>query len=213
MSNLTASQARSMMIAVATAVINAKEFLCEADRNIGDGDHGIGMARGCEAARKELEASDYEDVYVVFSTVGRAMIRVMGGASGIIFGLLFYAGSKNMSPRAAITQKEFSEIFQKGLVEIKAKGQARLGDKTIIDALEPMVGALTECLSPEVSLKEMLDRAYRAAEMGKERSKGYIARLGKAKTLGERAIGYPDAGAVSLTLIAETMKTWASDHL
>lgn len=213
MGHLTASQARSMMMAVATAVINAKELLCDVDRQVGDGDHGIGMAKGFAAARTALEARDAEDVYGVFATVGRTLMRVMGGASGIIFGLLFYAGSKNRPPQPALTPQEFAALFQTGLREIQAKGQAKLGDKTIVDALAPMVDALTDSVFQEVSFKDMLDRAYQAAAMGTERSKGYIARLGKAKPLGERAIGYPDAGAVSLTLIAETMRTWASDHL
>src|SRR5512138_2923072 len=112
MPGLTASQARSMLLAVAQQVIANKELLCEADRNIGDGDHGIGMANGFEAAQKELAATEFGDVYQVFSTVGRTMIKVMGGASGIIFGLLFYAGAKNMPPSGEVNQVQFAEIFE-----------------------------------------------------------------------------------------------------
>jgi dihydroxyacetone kinase-like protein len=213
MGNLTASQARLMLIQVASTVVKAKELLCEADRNIGDGDHGIGMAKGFEEARKELEAREYEDVYQVFSTVGRTMIRVMGGASGIIFGLLFYAGSKNMPPQPSISEMEFAWIFQKALIEIKAKGQAKLGDKTVVDALEPMVETLLETASKGCTLRQMLAQAYLSADAGKECTKDYIARFGKAKTLGERAIGYPDAGAVSLTMISGSMRDWATENL
>src|SRR5512140_1880936 len=124
MPGLTAAQAKSMLLAVAQAVIDHKEDLCEADRNIGDGDHGIGMANGFEAAAKELDSKEFTDVYQVFSTVGRTMIRVMGGASGIIFGLLFYAGAKNMPPKSEINTMEFAEIFEKAYHEIQAKGQA-----------------------------------------------------------------------------------------
>ena len=113
MDNLTASQARAMMIQVATTIINSKDLLCEADRHIGDGDHGIGMANGFEEARIELQAREYQDVYQVFSTVGRTMIRVMGGASGIIFGLLFYSGSKNMPPKPDLSTLNFPSSFRK----------------------------------------------------------------------------------------------------
>ena len=213
MAGLTAAQAKAMMLEVAKTVIANKEFLCEADRNIGDGDHGIGMSNGFEAVQKELMAHDFTDVYLVFSTIGRTMIKVMGGASGIIFGLLFYAGSKNMPPKEEITQAELAGIFEKADLEIKAKGQAKPGDKTLIDALDPMVAAMKTKAAQESSFPEMFEAAYQAAEDGKEASKKYIARLGKAKTLGERALGYPDAGCVSLTVIVKAMSTWAKENL
>lgn len=213
MRTMTAVQVKNMLIDVAYAVINAKELLCQADRDIGDGDHGIGMAGGFEEALKELQAKEYNDVYEVFFTVGRTMIRVMGGASGIIFGLLFYAGSKGMSPKAAINVEEFYDLFNKALVEIQGKGQAKVGDKTVIDALVPMVESLKDSAAGKLSFKEALDKAYVAAETGMEASKNYVAKFGKAKTLGERVIGFPDAGAVSLTVITKAMSEWAEKNL
>ena len=166
MHTLTAVQAKDMLINVAYAVINAKELLCQVDRDIGDGDHGIGMAGGFEEALKELQAKEYNDVYEVFFTVGRTLIRVMGGASGIIFGLLFYAGSRGMSPKAEINVEEFSDLFRKALVEIQGKGQAKPGDKTVIDALVPMVESLKESAAAKLSFKETLAKAYVAADVG-----------------------------------------------
>jgi dihydroxyacetone kinase phosphoprotein-dependent L subunit len=212
MSGLTAAQARSMLLAVAQTVIDNKEYLCEADRNIGDGDHGIGMANGFEAAQKELNAAEFTDVYQVFSTVGRTMIKVMGGASGIIFGLLFYAGAKNMPPAAEISPAGLADIFGKALLEIQAKGQAKLGDKTLIDGLEPMVQAMKRSAEAGASFPAMLEAAVEAAEQGKEATRKYVARLGKAKTLGERSLGYPDAGCVSLTVITRAMSDWARQN-
>ncbi len=209
MPGLTAAQAKSMLLAVSQTVIDNKEYLCEADRNIGDGDHGIGMANGFDAAQKELNAADFTDVYQVFSTVGRTMIKVMGGASGIIFGLLFYAGAKNMAPAAEVSPAGLAEIFEKALMEIQAKGQAKLGDKTLIDGLDPMVQAMKRSAEAGEPLPAMLEAAAEAAEHGKEATRKYVARLGKAKTLGERSLGYPDAGCVSLTVITRAMSDWA----
>ena len=213
MTGLTAPQAKSMLLAVSETVIANKELLCEADRNIGDGDHGIGMANGFEAAQKELVANEFTDVYQVFLTVGRTMIKVMGGASGIIFGLLFYAGAKNMPACGEIDQVQFAEIFEKALREIEAKGQAKLGDKTLIDGLDPMVRSMKADAARNVDFPAMLGAACEAAEKGKEATRNYIAKLGKAKTLGERALGYPDAGCVSLTVIAGAMSDWAKQNL
>ncbi len=213
MESLTASQLKNLFLYVSQVVIDSKEQLCEADRNIGDGDHGIGMANGFEAAKRELEVNEFSDVYAVFSTVGRTMIKVMGGASGIIFGLLFYAGSKNMNPEPALTTAGLVEIFEKALAEIKLKGQAKLGDKTLIDGLEPMVEAMQAGLSRNLGFSALLNEGFLAAESGKEKSKQYIAKVGKAKTLGERAIGYPDAGCVTLTIIIGAMRDWVNSQM
>jgi dihydroxyacetone kinase phosphoprotein-dependent L subunit len=210
---ITAAQTREMLRDVAQAVIAAKEQLCAADRNIGDGDHGIGMEKGFEAVLKELEYNDSRDVYSIFSTTGRTMIRVMGGASGIIFGLLFYAGSKNMPEKDSITTAEFAEIFEKALMEIQNKGQAKQGDKTLVDGLVPMVEAMRKSAENGEDFKQFLTHAYEAAEVGKQASTSYIARFGKSKTLGERAIGFPDAGCVSLTVITNAMQQWAQHNL
>jgi dihydroxyacetone kinase phosphoprotein-dependent L subunit len=213
MESLSVAQVKEMLLHVADTVITSKEILSDADRNIGDGDHGIGMALGFEAAKKELESQEISDVYSLFSTLGRTMIRVMGGASGIIFGLLFYAGAKNMPPKAELTTADFSEIFSKALLEIQNKGQAKLGDKTLVDGLHPMVVAMQESANQGDGFLTLLEKACAAAEIGKENSKQYIAKIGKAKTLGERAIGYPDAGCVSLTIICQAMREWAIDKL
>jgi len=213
MSALNAVQAKAMFLSVARTVVAHREMLCEADRHIGDGDHGIGMANGLEAAAKELETHEYSDVYLVFSAVGRAMIKIMGGASGIIFGLLFYAGAKNMPAKAEIDEADFAALFEKALREIAAKGGAKLGDKTVIDGLTPAVQAMRDSLTRRLALPEMLRAASEAAEQGAEASRGYVAKVGKAKTLGERTIGYPDAGCVSLCVIIRAMSDWAHHHI
>lgn len=207
---MTAAHAKAMFLSVARTMVAQREMLCEADRHIGDGDHGIGMANGFEAAAIELEAHEYNDVYLVFSTVGRTMMKVMGGASGIIFGLLFYAGARNVPVKAEIGEAEFIAIFAKALAEIQAKGGAKPGDKTLVDGLTPVVQAMQDGLVRGLDFPALLRAACDAAEQGREASKQYIAKVGKAKTLGERAIGYPDAGCVSLSVIMRAMSDWAT---
>ena len=208
MKSLNTTQLKSMLMYTCQVMVDSQEIMCEADRNIGDGDHGIGMAKGFEAALQELQKQEFEDVYKIFFTVGRTMIKEMGGASGIIFGMLFYAGSKNVEPSPELTVKDFVTVFDKALTEIKAKGQAQVGDKTVVDALQPMVEAMQQNLDKDLSFEEITQIALEAAIQGKENSKQYAAKFGRAKTLGDRAIGYPDAGAVSLTLIMQAMLDW-----
>ena len=208
MKSLNTTQLKSMLMYTCQVMVDSQEIMCEADRNIGDGDHGIGMAKGFEAALQELQKQEFEDVYKIFFTVGRTMIKEMGGASGIIFGMLFYAGSKNVEPSPELTVKDFVTVFDKALTEIKAKGQAQVGDKTVVDALQPMVEIMQQNLDKDLSFEEITQIALEAAIQGEENSKQYAAKFGRAKTLGDRAIGYPDAGAVSLTLILQAMLDW-----
>jgi dihydroxyacetone kinase phosphoprotein-dependent L subunit len=210
---LTAAQIKNMFLYAADKIVASKEALCNADRNIGDGDHGIGMANGFEAVKKQLETHDFTDAYLVFHSVGRTMIRVMGGASGIIFGLLFYAGSKNKPPKADLTTAEFTEIFENALKEIMIKGGAGLGDKTLVDGLTPAVNAMKDSVELRDNYKDLLEKASIAAEDGKTKSVGYIARFGKSKTLGDRAVGYPDPGCVTLTVIFGAFSEWSKQNL
>jgi dihydroxyacetone kinase len=126
---------------------------------------------------------------------------------------LFYAGAKNKPPQPTLTTAEFAEVFNQALAEIQAKGQAKLGDKTLVDGLQPMVEAMQASAAEGDGFRAMLKKGQAAAQAGKENSKGYVARFGKAKTLGERAIGYPDAGCVTLTVISEAMSEWMEKNL
>ena len=136
------------------------------------------------------------------------MIKEMGGASGIIFGLLFYAGSKDAEPSPALSVSDFCVVFERALHEIKTRGKAQPGDKTIVYALQPMVEAMLENIEKDLSYNEIVKIGLDAAENGKEESKKFVAKFGRAKTLGERAVGFPDAGAVSLTLIMQFILNW-----
>jgi dihydroxyacetone kinase-like protein len=98
-------------------------------------------------------------------------------------------------------------------MEIQAKGQAQPGDKTLVDGLNPMVAAMKSGVTEGVGFHELLARASQAAEDGKEASKQLVARFGKAKTLGERAVGFPDAGCVTLVVITRSMQEWAQQSL
>jgi dihydroxyacetone kinase phosphoprotein-dependent L subunit len=210
---LSVDQVKGMLLQVCQAVIGSKELLSQADRDIGDGDHGIGMALGFSSAKDALSTEELDDVYTVFASVGRTLIRVMGGASGIIFGLLFFAGSKNREPKNYLTIEDFQGIFEVALEEIQNKGGARVGDKTMIDALHPMVESIRDSVSERLPFEQLLEKASKSARRGMEDSKQYVAKLGKAKTLGERAIGFPDPGAVSLAIIADAMHQWAVENL
>ena len=95
---LTPAETKTMMLQVADAIIVAEPILTDADRALGDGDHGVGMERGMKAVKEALaETSDEATPGELFSTMGMAMMSSMGGASGAIFGTLFRAGKKALA--------------------------------------------------------------------------------------------------------------------
>lgn len=202
---LTAGDTKNMLLYIANKIIGKKDYLTEIDSAIGDGDHGIGMAGGMQKVKKTLLKMETTDnVYELFEKAGKAMLLSMGGASGVIFGSLYYAGAEGMENKAVLTAADVAAMERKSLTNIQERGKASLGDKTMVDALAPAVQALEE--NCDKGLLEMLKAAEAAAKQGVEDTKQYIARFGRAKSLMERAVGYQDAGATSVWLIFQGMR-------
>lgn len=207
---LNAADARNMLLYIADKIIAKKPYLTEVDSAIGDGDHGIGMAGGMQKVKKKLSHMENEEnVYALFEAAGKAMLLSMGGASGVIFGSLYLAGAKGMEAKKAIGAEELAHMEKKSLAAIQERGKAKVGDKTMVDALAPAVEAMEA--NSEKSLAEMLRAAEAAAKAGVENTKKYQAAFGRAKSLIERAIGYQDAGATFVWLIIQGMREFVED--
>ncbi len=205
---LKPNQVRLMMLKIADAIIAAEPMLSQADRDLGDGDHGLGMKRGMEAVKAQLEPMDPSSVEQVFVTTGTAMMTSMGGASGAIFGTVFRAGGKALTGRATFDSEGLALLLESALEGVMKRGGAKPGDKTMIDAVAPATAKARESIA--LSLTESLKAVAQAAAEGTEASKAMIAQFGRAKTLGEACIGFPDAGACSVTIMLSTMRDFVS---
>lgn len=202
---LSTAEVVEMLNLVADRIIEAEPMLSEADRNLGDGDHGLGMKRGMEAVKEKL-AGGAESIEKAFANTGMAMMSSMGGASGAIFGTLWRSGGKALAGKETFDAQALADLVKAGVDGVMARGGAKPGDKTMIDALHPAAEKAAEVAS--VSLPEAITAVAAAAEAGKEASKGMIATMGRAKTLGEQSIGHPDAGACSVVVIFNAMKDY-----
>ena len=200
---LKPNQVRLMMLQVADAIIVAEPMLSQADRDLGDGDHGLGMKRGMEAVKAQLEPMEAASVEQVFVATGTAMMTSMGGASGALFGTVYRAGGKAVAGREVLDAEGVALFLQAALEGVMKRGGAKPGDKTMIDALAPAAEKAKEVSG--LPLVEALAAVAAAAEAGTEASKAMIAQFGRAKTLGEACIGFPDAGACSVTIMLQTM--------
>jgi len=210
-SALTPAEVKSMLLLVAERVIAAEPQLSEADRNLGDGDHGLGMQRGLTAAREKLEALPDDGSVTtekLFSTVGMAMMSSMGGASGAIFGTLFRDGGKALAGKESFGSVELAAFLRAACDGVMTRGKAKPGDKTMVDALSPAAEMAAELAG--APLVSALAAATAAAETGCEASKAMVAVFGRARSLGEGAIGFPDAGAVSVTVILGAMRDYVA---
>jgi dihydroxyacetone kinase-like protein len=197
--SLSKDEVKAMLLLACDRIIAAEPALSEADRNLGDGDHGLGMQRGMTAAKEKLEAGDVESIEKAFSSVGMAMMSSMGGASGAIFGTFFRNGGKALAGTENFDSAGLASFLQAGVDGVKQRGGAAVGDKTVVDAMQPAADkASTVTAQP---LSESIVAVHAAALEGLEASKAMIAKFGRAKTLGEGCIGFPDAGALSVTVI------------
>ncbi len=192
-----------MLLYLCEQMIGHTDTLTQADKAIGDGDHGIGMARGFEAVRLKLEGGSFAALDELFKAAGMALITSVGGASGIIFGTWFRGGTKNLAGAATLDSPALSAWLVDGLAAVKERGKTKPGDKTMVDALEPAAAAAEQAAA--APLDEALAAATEAARLGMEATKDMVASMGRAKTLGERSLGHPDPGAVSTYLILRSL--------
>ncbi len=199
---MNAGETKTAFLAIADAVVAAEPRLTDADRAIGDGDHGIGMKRGFQAVTEKLAAKDPERPADVLKDCGMAILSKTGGAAGAVFGTFFRAGGAALGEAETIDAAGFKRLLTAGRDAVMKRGGAAEGDKTMLDALAEAIRAA----EPEESLPAALDRAAAGAARGAEATRAMVARFGKAKTLGERALGHPDPGALTMALVLEAWR-------
>lgn len=189
------------MLRFADKIAENKEMLTTLDAAIGDADHGINMARGMEEVRRRLAVHVDEDLGVFFKTIGMTLLSKVGGASGPLYGTLFLRMGIASAGKSELTDGEFAAAFVSGVDGVRQRGSARLGDKTMVDALLPAMLALQRELEDHASLCEAMEAAMQAAEEGMKATIPMQASKGRASYLGPRSIGHQDPGATSAYLL------------
>jgi dihydroxyacetone kinase-like protein len=211
MGGLTLEQTRQLFQNVAEDIIANQDMLTEADRAIGDGDHGVGMVRGFEAVQEELATSKASDLGELLRSIGTKLMMSIGGAAGAIYGIFFRSAGKNLVGVQVLDSEALYRMLADGMAGVQARGKAQVGDKTIVDVLAPAAEKAGQM--QDAGLVESLQEVVEAASEGMERTKDLVATIGRAKTLGERSLGHPDPGAVSMVLILKSMREGAEEML
>jgi dihydroxyacetone kinase-like protein len=199
---VTVDQTKAALLAAADAIIASVDRLTKADQAIGDGDHGLGMSRGMKAAKDALDKKPAATVGDLFKTMGMAIVSTSGGASGAVFGT-FFTGAGKILTEDALDALLFAAALEEGQKAVQARGKAEPGHKTMLDALAPAAQAAQAYA--EAGLVPAARAAAKAAGEGVEQTKDMVAQFGRARTLGDRALGHPDPGAISVSIILEAL--------
>lgn len=189
--------------AIAQRMEKEKEVLTELDNAIGDGDHGINLARGFAAVEQKLPTLADKDLGAILKGVGMALVSNVGGASGPLYGTAFMKAGGALKGETEADDEKLVAAFEAAVEGIKMRGKAHEGEKTMLDAQCPALKALKESLAAGKDIKAAMADAVEAAKTGVAYTKTIIATKGRASYLGERSIGHEDPGAVSSLMMLE----------
>jgi len=195
------NDAAGFVVTDLVSVINAnRAYLSEIDGAIGDGDHGINMSKGFSAAGARLGSAPGK-LSAALSVLGETLIEGVGGSMGPLYGSFFCALGETLGDREYVDAPAFVAMLSAGLKAIEELGSAKVGDKTLLDALVPARDAFATALGAGRSFTECLEAMTAAAEKGRDSTRELVAKVGRASRLGERSRGVLDAGATSCALI------------
>jgi phosphoenolpyruvate---glycerone phosphotransferase subunit DhaL len=193
------------MAEIGAAVRAQRDQLTQLDAAIGDGDHGTNMVRGFDAVEKALASRGQDAPGQVLITCGKTLVSTVGGASGPLWGSALRRAGRSLGDAPEIDGAQLAGALDAALAAIKELGAAEVGDKTIVDALEPATTALQSALGAGEPLVAALEAAAATAEEGARATVPLQARKGRASYLGERSIGHQDPGATSTALIMRAL--------
>lgn len=205
MSDVTLAQITAWLTRAAAVVTENRDYLTKLDSAIGDADHGSNLSRGFTAVVAKLESNPPASISSLLQSSGMTLVSTVGGASGPLYGTLFLRMGKAVGDKSTATAAQLGEALRAGLDGVVARGRAELGDKTMIDALEPAVVAYEASMAEGTDAATAAGAAAVAAAKGREATEPLVARKGRASYLGERSAGHIDPGAASTTMLLESL--------
>ena len=179
-----------------------KDYLSKIDGEIGDGDHGINMNKGFTICKERIEGKPL-NLTDSLKTLAMVLMMEIGGSMGPLYGTMFFEMSKATDGKEDIDSQVFADMLTNAVNGIQTLGDAKVGDKTLMDTLVPALEAFQN--EKEAGFSAALDKMTAAAEKGKDSTIDLVAKIGRASRLGERSRGVLDAGATSCFLLLESM--------
>ncbi|BAD66142.1 dihydroxyacetone kinase subunit DhaL [Shouchella clausii] len=194
---IQATDLKKALYSMRDKMAEERDYLCELDRHLGDGDHGVTMDIGWKAVAQALDDLDAEtDISVICKQVAMAFLNAVGSSVGPLYATGFLQAGKPFKGKNALTSEDVATFWIAFAEGIEARGGAKIGDKTMVDTLAPMAAYLRERGGGFDG-----EGALAAAEKGMESTKRLQANVGRSSRLGERSIGTIDPGAASAFLL------------
>ncbi|CEO15850.1 dihydroxyacetone kinase subunit DhaK [Paraclostridium sordellii] len=191
-------------------IIKNEVPFCELDAHAGDGDFGMSVAKGFKQLKrewKEITSNEKLSIGEFLNDCSMIIMEHCGGASGPIWGSAFRSAGKSIGNKKEINVKDFADMMKASVKGIQSTGErsfgrgAVVGDKTLVDALVPCANSWETSAKNNDSFKEAFVKGAKEAVKGAKSTEQIVARMGRAGTVGERSLGYPDAGAYGIGVI------------
>lgn len=198
---MNSKELKDIIGSISSLIDSNKDYLIELDAQNGDGDLGISMSNGFKALVKFLETNEENDVGKVFMKMSSILNEASPSSLGTIISFFMIGIAKSLKGKTEIQLNDISDAMDNGLKLIMEKANSKLGEKTILDSLNPAIEALKN--SSSLDAKEAFKNAFEAASKGSESTKNMKAVHGRASYYGDKSIGMLDGGSVVGKLIFE----------
>jgi dihydroxyacetone kinase phosphoprotein-dependent L subunit len=204
-----------VIMTMATTIVDNADYFAQLDAVAGDGDFGYSLRNGFEVVLADYETFDHGSIGTILKRIGFVIAGKVGGVSGPIWGTAFIRAAAAAGDKTELTSTELIDVLRAAIDGIMQRGEASLGDKTLLDALVPAVDSLEQSLAAGVTddgiaaLQDAADTAVKAAEA----TLGMLAMRGRAAYTGERSRDSVDAGATAIGVILQAVSAaWREAH-
>ncbi|NTW72784.1 MAG: dihydroxyacetone kinase subunit L [Eubacteriaceae bacterium] len=192
---------KRMLSSISKVMNDEKDHLTELDSAMGDGDLGISMSKGFQILCDQFDTVEADDLGKLLMKLGMLLNANVPSTMGTLISICFIKAAKIGKGKKELNQEDLALMGQAAVDGVMERGKAKVGDKTMLDALVPAVDALSKAVAEGLALKETFKLAYEKAAEGVETSKKLKAVFGRAAYYGDKSVGSQDSGATAIALI------------
>jgi len=190
---------------VSQMLIEQRDYLTSLDQAMGDGDMGITMGKIGEALLAFTDANPIDDIGKYLFQLGTATNKAAPSTMGTLTAGALMSAGKVVRDRPELEPGDLAAIFQAADEGIQSRGKAKLGDKTIVDALHPACEAFSAAIAAGSSLAAAREAAIEAAMAGRDSVTPLRSKIGRASWVGERTEGIVDPGCAMFVLLLQAI--------
>lgn len=209
---LVANHGKEILEDLVATILDNRSYLSEIDGAIGDGDHGINMAKGFRLCGESI-AGQSLTLSKALSTLATTLMGSIGGSMGPLYGSFFFGMAQAVKDKEAIDAKDFGTMLNGGLESLRNISDAQVGDKCLLDTLVPAIDNYHRAVGIGESFPAALEALREGAQRGRDSTLDLEAKIGRAARLGARSRGHLDAGAVSCCLLLTRLADSTERHL